>query len=88
MSIKNKLNRLKPHLNHTKEKKEIVTLPQRNIKEVSLYGNLERSRSKYRITLMMIIVLSEKLPTHLNTYHGKYRFRDFLSAIEAWNKSS
>ena len=34
MSIKNKLNRLKPHLNHNKEKKETVTLPQRNIKEV------------------------------------------------------
>ena len=64
MSIKNKLNRLKPHLNHTKEKKEIVTLPQRNIKEVPFVESLERSWGKYRISLMMIIVLSEKFPTH------------------------
>lgn len=86
MSIKNKLNRLKPHLNHHKESRETIILPQQNIKEVPFEKAWKDAGvNTYFTDDDYCLVREASYP--LNTSHGKYRFRDFLSAIEAWNKS-
>ena len=63
-----------------------MTLPQRNIKEVPFVEIWkEAGVNTYFTDDDYCLVREVSYP--LNTYHGKYRFRDFLSAIEAWNKS-
>lgn len=69
MSIKNKLNRLKPHLNHNKEKRETVTLPQGNIKEVPFEKIWkEAGVNTYFTDDDYCLVREVSYP--LNTYHG------------------
>ena len=62
----------------TKEKKEIVTLPQRNIKEVP-FGEIWKEAGVNTYFTDDDYCLVREVSYPLNTYHGKYRFRDFLS---------
>jgi uncharacterized protein YprB with RNaseH-like and TPR domain len=86
MSIKNKLNRLKTHLNHDKEKRETVTLPKGKIKEIP-FEEIWKKAGVYTYVIDDDYCLVREVSYPLDTYHGKYRFRDFLAAIQAWNNS-
>lgn len=87
MSIRNKLNRLKPHMSvgkhngdpgwkrEEKEKKEIPFLQEWNrLNAVPYYSD-----EQYCFIREVSYPIDER--------HGKYRFSQFLEAVEAWNDS-
>ena len=88
MSIKNKLNRLKPHMNLEKgasaSKQEVI--PELKMKEIPFEDIWKKAGvNVYWVDDDFCLVREVAYP--IDTMHGKYRFRDFLHAVNAWNNS-
>ena len=86
MSIKNKLNRLKPHLSHEKgahEKEKIYQIDSKEIPFLEVWQ--ENGITPYFENQDYCFIKETVYP--LDFYHGKYRFSDYLHAIQAWNNS-
>ncbi|WP_428908893.1 ribonuclease H-like domain-containing protein [Niallia sp. Krafla_26] len=84
MSLKNKLNRLKPYLNQEKEiKKDCNLNPEKEIPYLDIWKG--SGVTPYYVDQDYCLVREVVYP--LDSYHGKYRFRDFLHAVEKWNNS-
>lgn len=84
MSLKNKLNRLKPHLSHEKdigEREKISPFHSKEIPFLDVWQ--ENGVTPYFEQEDYCFVRETTYP--LDYYHGKYRFSDFLHAVHAWN---
>ncbi|MBV7507993.1 ribonuclease H-like domain-containing protein [Bacillus sp. sid0103] len=85
MSLKNKLNRLKPHLSVGGPSEKMHTPPQAANIEVPLKDKWEEA-NVYPYFLDDGYCLVRELKYPLSHRHGHYCFRDFLTAVEIWNK--
>lgn len=90
MSIKNKLNRLKSHLNIEKDKPKTeipAAMPAVNKDEIPFMDSWQQfGVTPYYTDHDYCLVREVKYP--LETKHGKYCFGDYLHAVAAWNESS
>jgi uncharacterized protein len=90
MSIKNKLNRLKPHLSASGNQQKqnspnVVYMPKEE--EIPFMDVWRREGvTPYFADESYCLVREVTYP--LNYQHGKYRFSDFLKAIMAWNETN
>ena len=88
MSIKNKLNRLKPHLHHEQAKTQLDERPLETLtKTVDPFMDVWRKEGvvPYYVDGDFCLVREKTYP--LDMLHGKYRFLDFRQAVKAWNDS-
>ena len=85
MSLKNKLNRLKPHLSAGGQPEKINTPPIAAGIEVPFKDMWEQANVfPYFLDENYCLIREVKYP--LSYQHGNYCFRDFLTAVEVWNK--
>jgi uncharacterized protein len=89
MSIKNKLNRLKPHLNQDKEKTQLNVIPLETLPKTEMdpFNDIWRQEGvvPYYVDNDYCLVREKTFP--IDMLHGKYRFSDFRKAVKAWNDS-
>ncbi|WP_445492262.1 ribonuclease H-like domain-containing protein [Niallia sp. 03133] len=86
MSIKNKLNRLKPHLK-SENKKPVDTITIKDRKEIPYLPVWKKENvHPYWVDNDYCLIREVKYP--LTHQHGKYRFKECLTAVEAWNHST
>ncbi|MCH6268186.1 ribonuclease H-like domain-containing protein [Neobacillus citreus] len=88
MSLKNKLNRLKPHLStgNSSDKKAVPSSVETFV-EIPYKEQWEQEHvSPYYLDENFCLIREVKYP--LDQRHGHYRFRDFLTAMETWNQQS
>ncbi|WP_026563883.1 ribonuclease H-like domain-containing protein [Bacillus sp. UNC41MFS5] len=85
MSLKNKLNRLKPHLSVEGSSDKMNTFPQKTNIEVPFKEKWEQANVfPYFLDEDYCLIREVKYP--LSHQHGHYCFRDFLTAVDIWNK--
>jgi uncharacterized protein len=85
MSLKSKLNRLKPHLSVNGSSEKVSTPPQAVHIEVPFKEQWEQEMVfPYFMDQDYCLIREVKYP--LSYQHGHYCFRDFLSAVELWNE--
>jgi uncharacterized protein YprB with RNaseH-like and TPR domain len=85
MSLKNKLNRLKPHLSGGEQSAKSIIPPDTSAFQVPFRDRWEKENVfPYQFDEDYCLIREVKYP--LSEHHGHYRFSDFLSAIEIWNK--
>jgi len=90
MSIKNKLNRLKPHLNNEKDKMKRDTPAITPVlkSDHNPFIDVWRKEGVYPYYSDDDFCLVRKVTYPLDTMHGKYQFSDFRQAVKAWNDST
>ncbi|PPA71225.1 ribonuclease H-like domain-containing protein [Jeotgalibacillus proteolyticus] len=90
MSLKNKLNRMKPHLSGKNLEKEELKRPdtkieaQRQIPYLDLWQ--DNNVTVYWSDQEYCLIREVRFP--LSFWQGKYQLGDCINAVEAWNKSS
>jgi uncharacterized protein YprB with RNaseH-like and TPR domain len=84
MSLKNKLNRLKPHLSVGGPLEKMYTPSQEANIEVPFKEKWEHAKV-FPYFLDESYCLIREVIYPLSHQHGHYRFRDFLTAVEIWN---
>lgn len=85
MSLKNKLNRLKPHISGGDSVVKKDLRPESARIEVPFMPEWESENVKpYFFEQDYCLIREVKYP--LSQQHGHYHFRDFLTAIDIWNK--
>ena len=88
MSIKNKLNRLKPHLHHEQEKTQLDVRPLETLtKTVDPFMDVWMKEGVVPFYVDGDYCLVREKTYPLDMLHGKYRFLDFKQAVKAWNDS-
>lgn len=85
MSLKNKLNRLKPHLSVGGPLEKMYTPTQEVNIEVPFKEKWEQA-NVFPYFLDENYCLIREVIYPLSHQHGHYCFRDFLTAVEIWNK--
>jgi uncharacterized protein YprB with RNaseH-like and TPR domain len=86
MSLKNKLNRLKPHLSTGGNlEKHHIPLEPANIEVPFKEQWAQENVVPYFMDQDYCLVREVKYP--LSYQHGNYYFHDFLTAVDIWNKS-
>ncbi|SDL93370.1 ribonuclease H-like domain-containing protein [Bacillus sp. OK048] len=83
MSLKNKLNRLKPHIS-TGGTSNTITSKSERIEVPFLPKWESENTAPYFFDQDYCLVREVKYP--LSQKHGHYHFHDFLTAVEIWNK--
>jgi uncharacterized protein len=89
MSLKNKLNRLKPHLSVGVPSEKVNTPPQAEAVNVEVPSKEKWEQANvvpYFLDENYCLIREVKYP--LSYQHGHYCFGDFLSAVEIWNKQT
>lgn len=91
LSLKNKLNRLKPHLStdHSKKiaDKETIRSFKNDSQSIPFFEDWEKEKVKpFFFDGDYCLVREVVYP--LNTQFGRYQFSDFIHAVEAWNNSA
>ncbi|HEY2420405.1 MAG TPA: ribonuclease H-like domain-containing protein [Neobacillus sp.] len=87
MSLKNKLNRLKPHLSVGEHTEIHSVLPVSSVIEVpfqEIWG--KENVFPYQFDQDYCLIREVQYP--LSMQHGLYRFSDFLTAVNIWNQKS
>lgn len=88
MSIKKKLNRLKPHLTGAKAEKNDRPQPQVEKFAAELpFADVWRGNGVLPFFLEEDYCLVRKVAYPLDTKHGKYPFSEFRKAVAAWKES-
>lgn len=89
-SIKNKLTRLKAHINHDKEEKgvkdEAPLFPESATEEIPFLDQWKEAGVELYFSEQDYCFIREVRYT-LDTFHGKYRLGEFQKAVKAWNDS-
>ncbi|WP_066384920.1 ribonuclease H-like domain-containing protein [Neobacillus mesonae] len=88
MSLKNKLNRLKPHMSSAGNQQERLTIkavPETEEIEVPFRQRWEDEKV-YPYFFDHDYCLIREVNYPLSQKHGHYRFQDFLTAVELWNE--
>ncbi|WP_066047672.1 ribonuclease H-like domain-containing protein [Robertmurraya korlensis] len=88
MSLKNKLNRLKPHLSNPEKSKESSRpLPLKTTNEIPFLSDWkENGVTPYFLGDDYCLVREVKYP--LDHQHGRYQLGDFIDAVNAWNEAN
>ncbi|MED3563619.1 ribonuclease H-like domain-containing protein [Bacillus xiapuensis] len=87
MSLKNKLNRLKPHISTGVQTEKNKDVQGNSFLEIPFREQWEKEKVfPYVLDQNYCLIREVKYP--LSQQHGHYRFHDFLTAIEIWNKQS
>jgi len=87
MSLRNKLNRLKPHLSveAPSEMLPVLSQPTSPTLEIPYLDEWKQKNvSPYYFDGDYCLIREVKYP--LNYQHGDYRFREFLDAVDIWNQ--
>ena len=85
MSLKNKLNRLKPHISGGAQGAHSNVSPETARIEIPFLPKWESENvSPYFLDQDYCLIREVKYP--LSQKHGHYHFYDFLKAVEIWNK--
>lgn len=88
MSLKNKLNRLKPHLS-TNSPNKLVPVKE-NLSELDRIPYMDKwneaNVTPYFVEGEYCLVREKRFP--LTYQHGNYRFLDFLEVVNAWNETN
>lgn len=85
MSLKNKLNRLKPHLSVGLQKEKQRIFPDSSTIDIPFRERWEKENVfPYFLDQDYCLIREVKYP--LSEQHGHYQFREFLRAVEIWNK--
>lgn len=85
MSLKNKLNRLKPHLSLGSKTEQLGIPLKKASVEIPFLDKWEQENvSPYFLDQDYCLIREVKFP--LSYKHGHYYFSDFLTAIDLWNK--
>lgn len=88
MSLKNKLNRLKPHLSTNSSNKPVPV--KENFGELDRIPYIDKwneaNVTPYFVEGEYCLVREKRFP--LNYQHGNYRFLDFLEVVNAWNETN
>ena len=88
MSIKNKLNRLKPHLHHEQANSHLDERPPEALmKTEDPFIDVWRKEEVVPFYADGDYCLVREKNYPLDMLHGKYRFLDFTQAVKAWNDS-
>ena len=88
MSIKNKLNRLKPYIKHELENTQLDSRPfETRTKMVDPFMDIWRKEGVVPFYVDGDYCLVREKTYPLDMFHGKYRFLDFRTAVKAWNDS-
>ncbi|MDR6998115.1 ribonuclease H-like domain-containing protein [Neobacillus niacini] len=87
MSLKNKLNRLKPHISTGVQGEKDLCVPEPSMLEIPFREQWE-SENVYPYVLDQNYCLIREVKYPLSQKHGHYCFYDFLTAVELWNKLS
>ncbi|MEH7441650.1 ribonuclease H-like domain-containing protein [Bacillus sp. JJ1122] len=84
MSLKNKLNRLKPHIKSESEKPKAEMIPVQDTPVIPFHDVWEKeSVSPFYFDGQYCLVREIYYP--LDYQHGSYRFGDLLEAVSLWN---
>lgn len=87
MSIKAKLNRLKPHLSHNSNAKEVQQDKCLSTLEIPFLDKWEKEGVRpYYFDGSYCFVRERQYP--IQHKHGKYSFSEFLEVVKAWNSTS
>ena len=85
MSLKNKLNRLKPHLKSGVEKPKAETVSVDENSAIPFFDVWEKENTApFYFDGQYCLVREIEYP--LDYRHGDYQFADFLEAVSLWNK--
>ncbi|WP_040208417.1 ribonuclease H-like domain-containing protein [Neobacillus jeddahensis] len=85
MSLKNKLNRLKPHLTGGSQTESGSNKPELPFIDVPYREKWEQEQVKpFFLEQDYCLIREVKYP--LSQQHGRYCFQDFLTAIDLWNQ--
>lgn len=85
MSLKNKLNRLKPHISVGASEKNTIPPSESARIEIPFLPKWESENvSPYVLDRDYCLIREVKYP--LSQKHGHYHFHDFLTAVDIWNK--
>ncbi|TDK60305.1 hypothetical protein E2K98_16495 [Bacillus salipaludis] len=87
MSLKNKLNRLKPHISTGVQIEKDLNVPESSVLEIPFREQWE-SENVFPYVLDQNYCLIREVKYPLSQLHGHYHFQDFLTAVEIWNKQS
>ncbi|MFD0827835.1 ribonuclease H-like domain-containing protein [Neobacillus sp. M.A.Huq-85] len=87
MSLKNKLNRLKPHISTGVQIEKDLSVPESSLLEIPFREQWE-SENVFPYVLDQNYCLIREIKYPLSHRHGHYHFQDFLAAVEIWNKQS
>jgi uncharacterized protein YprB with RNaseH-like and TPR domain len=86
MSLKTKLNRLKPHLGINENKAEPTSQKQGAIAEIPYLEEWKKAQvTPYYFDNDYCLIREVTYP--LTHHHGKYQFKDLFTAVRAWNES-
>ncbi|MEH7093420.1 ribonuclease H-like domain-containing protein [Neobacillus vireti] len=87
MSLKNKLNRLKPHLSvGSHSEKETKHIPEGPVFEIPYRDKWEQEHvSPYFLDENYCLIREVRYP--LSYQHGHYQFKDLRTAINCWNRN-
>jgi uncharacterized protein YprB with RNaseH-like and TPR domain len=84
MSLRNKLNRLKPHLSVDSQPRKMINSPEPQAIQVPFREQWEEAEvTPYFLDQDYCLIREVKYP--LSMQHGHYHFHDFLTAMEIWN---
>ncbi|WP_080845503.1 ribonuclease H-like domain-containing protein [Cytobacillus gottheilii] len=87
MSLKNKLNRLKPHLGAGQSQKEPVKMAHQHAEdEIPFQSEWQEAGFKPFYFDQSYCLVREKR-YHLKEKHGTYSLYEFIDAVKAWNQS-
>lgn len=85
MSLRNKLNRIKPHLSIDRGQGKMINFSGQETIQVSFREQWEEAGvTPYFLDREYCLIREVKYP--LTTKHGHYCFHDFLTAMEIWNR--
>jgi len=87
MSLKNKLNRLKPHLSAgAHSEKETKQLPEGSVCDIPYRDKWEQEHvSPYFLDGNYCLIREVRYP--MSYQHGHYKFQDLRTAVNCWNKN-
>lgn len=91
-SLRNKINRLKPHLSVEKSEESSPALMDNNRVEKNMFENIpfleqweKENVNPYFFEGDYCFVREKRFPLYMK--HGNYRFSQFIEAVSAWNQS-
>ncbi|GHH98228.1 ribonuclease H-like domain-containing protein [Neobacillus kokaensis] len=86
MSLKNKLNRLKPHLSVGNQQEGRSTTAKGAAAIEVPFREQWEAENVYPYFIEQDYCLLREVEYPLSQRHGHYRFQDFLTAVDTWNK--
>lgn len=88
MSLKNKLNRLKPHLSNDREEQGVTSCKNSSVPVDIPFLDIWKKENSLPYYVEGNYCLVREVVYPLDYKHGIYSFREFIHVVNEWNKSS